>query len=94
MTDPTVPPHVAHEIRAPGGGTVPILPMLLLLATAIIGGLTAWLFRIDDRLYGIIRDVPTRQEIQQLRNDLTSRLDRIDSSLSSALERPKPPTHP
>ena len=77
-----------------GGSKLPILPMLLLLATASIGALTTWLFKVDDRLFSLSRDVPTRSEIQILRAELNSRLDRIDSTLATALARPQPIPHP
>lgn len=76
------------------GAQTPVMQVLLLIVTAAVGALTTWMFRVDDRLYGVIRDAPTRQEIQQLRADLTGRLDRIDVRLTEALEQRRPLSRP
>lgn len=80
---------------APGNGSkFPVLPVLLVFLSAAVGALTTWGVRIEDRLYALIRDVPTRQEIQSLRTDLTGRLDRIEANLTTVLARPQLPLHP
>ncbi len=76
------------------GSKLPVLPVLSILSTASVGALTAWIFRADDRLFGLIRDVPTRAELQVLRNDLTGRLDRIDAALAAALAAQRTPALP
>lgn len=76
------------------GSRIPVLPVLFVLLTAVIGGLSTWLLKVDDRLFSITRDVPTRQEIQILRSDLTTRLDRIDANVAMLLAGPRLSAHP
>ncbi|MBI1207517.1 MAG: hypothetical protein GC191_09555 [Azospirillum sp.] len=63
-----------------GGTKLPVLPVLFVLLTAIVTGLTSWMFKVDDRLYALTREVPTRAE-------LNTRLDRIDQALASLADR-------
>ncbi len=76
------------------GSKLPVLPVLLVLLSAVVAGLSTWMARMDDRLFALTRDVPTRSEIQTLRGDLTARLDRIDSNVSMLLAGPRPSAHP
>ena len=76
------------------GAQTPVMQVLLLIVTAAVGALATWLFKLDERQFIIIRDAPTRQEIQQLRADLTGRLDRIDVRLTEALEQRRPLSRP
>lgn len=78
-----------------GNGTkVPILPILIAIMTGSIGAFSTWAFKIDERIFSISRDAPTRAEIQTLRTDLTSRLDRIDTNVSMLLAAPSATSRP
>ena len=79
---------------AGNGSRIPVLPVLFVLLTAVTGGLSTWLLKVDDRLFAITRDVPTRQEIQTMRSDLTARLDRIDANVAMLLTGPRLSAHP
>ena len=89
MTEATDTPGVLT-----GKDRSPVLPILVLLISAALGALTSWMVRVDERLYGVVRDVPTRAEIQVLRSELNGRLDRIDATLATALARPQSIPHP
>jgi hypothetical protein len=81
-------PQDPNSISA--GGKLPVLPVLLLLVSAMVGALTTWIFVVDARVFELARDVPTRTELQVLRADLTVRLDRIETSLSAVLASSRP----
>jgi len=74
------------------GSKLPLLPILIAIMTGAIGAFSTWALKLDDRLYGLSREAPTRAEIQSLRTDLTSRLDRIDANVSALLAAPPPTT--
>ena len=70
------------------GAKLPLLPLLIAIMTGAIGAFSTWALKLDERVFSLSRDAPTRAEIQTLRTDLTSRLDRIDANVSALLAAP------
>lgn len=85
---------MSDAVNGNGGGNLPVLSVFLMLLTAALGALTTWMLKVDDRLFALTRDVPTRPEIQSLRADLTARLDRIDGNVATLLAAPRPVSRP
>jgi hypothetical protein len=56
-------------------------PILMALIGVVLTGLTTWMFRVDDRMYTMFRDSPSRAELAAMRTELTARLDRIEGLL-------------
>ena len=76
-----------------GNGKLPTLPVLLVLMTAVTGALTTWALKLEDRIYDLSRNVPTRAEFSELRSKMASRFDRIEDQLQRLIAqgvRPPP----
>lgn len=58
-----------------------VMPLLIPFVLFALGGLTTWIWKLDDRVYGLQREMVHRVELDQRFEAIDDRLARIELKL-------------